>query len=107
MTLDEILGRLGALPDKDRDEVKAAALEATKGRYFVPNIGPQTDAYLVKPTRCSTAAGRRRLGRSPGKGDAVVMCLAEGNAAQRKLLRGSRVEQSTANMGYSKLKKRR
>ena len=30
---------------------------------------------------------RKRLGRSPGKGDAVVMCLSEGNAAQRKLLR--------------------
>ena len=32
------------------------------------------------------------------------MCLAERNTARRKLLRRCRVEQSTANMGYSKLK---
>ena len=51
MTLDEILSRLGALPEKDRNEVKAAALEVTKGRYFVPNIGPQTIAFL-----CSSMA---------------------------------------------------
>jgi hypothetical protein len=50
---------------------------------------------------------RRRLGRSPGKGDAVVMCLSEGNAAQRKLLRGYRPQQSIANMAYALLKRRR
>jgi hypothetical protein len=50
---------------------------------------------------------RKRLGRSPGKGDAVVMCLSEGNTAQRKLLRGTRVEQPTANMAYANLKRRR
>ena len=77
---------------------------------------PELRADLAAPTYSVGARGivieskdelRKRLGRSPGKGDAVVMCLSEGNAAQRKLLRGFRAEQSTANMGYSKLKKRR
>jgi hypothetical protein len=27
---------------------------------------------------------RKRLGRSPGKGDAVIMCLSAGDAAQRR-----------------------
>jgi hypothetical protein len=48
---------------------------------------------------------RRRLGRSPGKGDAVVMCLSEGNAAQRKLLRSYVELQATANMGHPRLKR--
>lgn len=46
MTLDEILARLGALPDGDQQEVKGEALKATQRRYFVPNIGPQTQAYF-------------------------------------------------------------
>lgn len=50
---------------------------------------------------------KKRLGRSPGKGDAVAMALSEGNAAQRKLLRGNRIEPTTANYGYSALKRRR
>ena len=37
---------------------------------------------------------------------AVVMCLSEGNAEQRKLLRGHQVQQTTANMGYAALKRR-
>lgn len=48
---------------------------------------------------------RKRLGRSPGKGDAVVMCFAEGNAAQRRMLSGHTVTNlPKANLGYSKIK---
>lgn len=36
---------------------------------------------------------RKRLGRSPGKGDAVVMCLSEGNAAVRREMYTSSVRQ--------------
>jgi hypothetical protein len=36
--------------------------------------------------------------------EAVVMCMSEGNAAQRKLLRGSQTQQTIANMGYARLK---
>lgn len=77
---------------------------------------PELRADLAAPTFEVSARGiliegkddlRKRLGRSPGKGDAVVMCLSEGNAAQRKLLRSSGAEQATANMGHMALKKRR
>jgi len=52
---------------------------------------------------------RRRLGRSPGKGDALVMCLyAGGKSVQRQLLRniGSKMQQY-ANVGYKIAKRRR
>jgi hypothetical protein len=51
---------------------------------------PELRADLCTPTWKLTARGilleskddiRKRLGRSPGKGDAVVMCWSEGNAA--------------------------
>jgi hypothetical protein len=51
---------------------------------------------------------RRRLGRSPDDGDAIVMCLAEGNRAAaaelRRTQRGERPER--ANVGYEHLKRR-
>lgn len=52
-------------------------------------------ADLAAPTFEMTISGilledkddlRKRLGRSPGKGDAVVMCLSEGDAAKRSML---------------------
>lgn len=46
---------------------------------------------------------RKRLGRSPGKGDAAVMCLSEGNAAVRRQLGGTR--QPNVILGYAKAKK--
>ena len=58
---------------------------------------PELLADLTAPTYEPTARGilveekkkiRERIGRSPGKGDAVVMCMSEGNAAVKKMLRG-------------------
>jgi len=46
---------------------------------------------------------RKRLGRSPGKGDAAVMCMDAGSAARRRLLGGKHPE---VNIGYAKLKER-
>jgi hypothetical protein len=50
---------------------------------------------------------RRRLGRSPDDGDAIVMCLSEGTRAAaaelRRTQRGERPER--ANVGYAHLKK--
>ena len=54
---------------------------------------PELRADLAAPTYEVRANGllieskenlRKRLGRSPGKGDAAVMCLSEGNAAVRR-----------------------
>lgn len=77
---------------------------------------PELRADLAAPTYEVGARGilieakediRKRLGRSPGKGDAAVMCLSEGNAAQRKLLARSGSLQTTANRGFEHLKTRR
>ena len=43
--LDDIVKRLGALPKDDRNEVAAEALAATKDVRFIPNPGPQEDAW--------------------------------------------------------------
>lgn len=48
---------------------------------------------------------RARLGRSPDRGDAVVMALAEGNAAVRKQM-ASRPMQTTANLGRPAMRRR-
>lgn len=56
---------------------------------------PELRADLASPTYEVGARGilvenkdelRKRLGRSPGKGDAVVMCMSEGNVAIRRAL---------------------
>jgi hypothetical protein len=50
---------------------------------------------------------RKRIGRSPDKGDAVVMCLAEGQAYLKKeLMRSRSGETMRANLGYANLKRR-
>lgn len=46
--LDDILARLGALPDDAKREAEKLALDATAGMKWVPLPGPQTDAYLSK-----------------------------------------------------------
>src|SRR5690606_20483598 len=45
-TLDDLLGRLNAMPARDRQEFESIALKATDGMDWVPNVGPQTDAYF-------------------------------------------------------------
>jgi hypothetical protein len=76
---------------------------------------PELRADLAAPTYEVTARGllieskddlRKRLGRSPGKGDAVVMALSCGDAAVKRELNRSSL-QTRANVGYANLKKRR
>lgn len=52
---------------------------------------------------------RKRIGRSPGKGDVAVMCFAEGNVAVAKAIRERSVASrpAYANVGYSQHKRRR
>lgn len=75
---------------------------------------PELRADLAAPTYEVAARGilieskddlRKRLGRSPGKGDAVVMCLSEGNTAVKRALNNSGPRQTQANMGYAATKK--
>jgi hypothetical protein len=75
-------------------------------------------ADLAAPSYEVTARGilieskediRKRIGRSPGKGDAAVMCLSEGNKAVRKRLRGGgRAGElpTSQNVGHSNMKRR-
>jgi hypothetical protein len=44
--LDDVLDRLTALPEAERQSVIGEAMEQTKHMRFVPLPGPQTDAYL-------------------------------------------------------------
>ena len=76
---------------------------------------PELRADLAAPTYEVSARGilieskddlRKRLGRSPGKGDAVVMCLSEGNTAVKRALNPSSL-QTRANIGYSSIKRHR
>lgn len=78
---------------------------------------PELRADLAAPTYSVSARGivieskdelRKRLGRSTGKGDAVIMALSTGDMAVKKLAaRKHGALQQTASMGYSALKSRR
>ena len=77
---------------------------------------PELRADLTAPTYEVTDRGiriegkdeiRARLGRSPGKGDAVVMCLSEGTAAVMKAMQrdgGAHGLQTMSVRGYQSLK---
>ena len=45
-TLDALLERLGALPEEERAEAVNIAVEQTKDLIWIPNPGPQTEAYF-------------------------------------------------------------
>lgn len=67
MLLDDILARFDALPKNVQEQVKRDALEATKGRRFVPNPGPQTEAL-------KSEADELFFGGSAGGGKSALLC---------------------------------
>lgn len=78
---------------------------------------PELRADLAAPTYSVSARGiiieskddlRQRLGRSPGKGDVVVMALSSGDqAVKRQASRHAGALPTTANLGHAHLKRRR
>jgi hypothetical protein len=71
---------------------------------------PELRADLTAPTWKLTARGilieskddiRERLGRSPGKGDAVTMCLSEGNKAAQRQQRSGLGREPRVVLGHS------
>lgn len=46
--LDEMIGRYGALPKDKQEQLARDALAATDGLSWIPNPGPQTQAYYCK-----------------------------------------------------------
>lgn len=45
LLLDDLIGRLNALPVEERKEIERLAEEATRGLKWIPNPGPQSDAF--------------------------------------------------------------
>lgn len=79
MTLDEILQKLAQLPDDKRREVEQSALEATRHMIWVPNPGPQTDAYM-------TLADETFYGGQAGGGKTDLACGLALTAHKRSLI---------------------
>lgn len=46
--LDDIIGRLQGMAPQDKAEITKAAVEATRDLIWIPNPGPQTDAFFSK-----------------------------------------------------------
>lgn len=67
MQLDEVLAALGALPAKERAELEKLALEGTAAHLFVPNIGPQTEAWFSE-------ADETFYGGAAGGGKTALLC---------------------------------
>jgi hypothetical protein len=78
--------------------------------------GPEVRADLAAPHWELTARGiqveskmdiRKRIGRSPGKGDAIVMCLSEGQAVITRELHRASHKPPRVILGYEKSKRGR
>jgi len=46
LSLDDLVARLAGLPAKARAEIEREAVKATAGLAWLPNVGPQTQAYF-------------------------------------------------------------
>ncbi|MCM2441183.1 hypothetical protein HGO34_15785 [Agrobacterium vitis] len=64
MNLDDVLAAFGALDEDQKDELKAMALAQTGQQRFVPNPGPQTEAWFSEADELfygGGAGGGKRL----------------------------------------------
>lgn len=66
-TLDDILARYGALPSSKQKEIMAAANAAVGSRIWLPNPGPQTDAFFSE-------ADQLFYGGQAGGGKSDLIC---------------------------------
>lgn len=88
MQLSEILEALNVLPEDQRQRVVKDALEATKGRRFIPNPGPQTEAYFCEADELFYG------GQAGGGKSALMMGLALEEHKRSLLLRRTSKEAS-------------
>jgi hypothetical protein len=77
--LDAIIERVAGLPPKDRAQVEKDAFEATKAMKWIPNPGPQTDAYFSK-------ADVLLYGGEPGGGKSQLLLGLAFNEHERTLV---------------------
>src|SRR5690348_15664312 len=78
-TLNEYIEVLDAMPEAERQAAIADALEATKGEVWVPNPGPQTEAYFSK-------ADVLLYGGEPGGGKTQLLLGLAFSCHQRSLV---------------------
>jgi hypothetical protein len=67
MSLDDMLAQFGALPEQAKKVIESDALKATARRCFVPNTGPQTQAYFSE-------ADEVFYGGGAGGGKSALLC---------------------------------
>lgn len=79
MDLAEVVRVIGGLPEKDREALTREALAATKSMLWLPNPGPQTDAYFCE-------ADEILFGGEPGGGKSQVIIGLSLNEHERSLL---------------------
>jgi hypothetical protein len=79
MQLEEVLKALNGLPPAARAEVEREALEATKHLKWVPNPGPQTEAYFSE-------ADCLLYGGEPGGGKSQLILGLAFNCHERSLI---------------------
>lgn len=78
-SLDAILERVAGLPPKEQEVIRQQAFEATKSMRWIPNPGPQTDAYFSK-------ADVLLYGGEPGGGKSQLILGLAFNCHQRTLI---------------------
>lgn len=90
--------------------------EQSGGAVLALPPDPELRADLAAPTYEVTMKGikiekkediRKKLGRSPGKGDAVVMCVSEGQRAVLRAAGSGRRSSLKNNMGHDAARRRR
>lgn len=77
--LDEIIEKLNLLPQKEREALTRQALQQTQGLKWVPNPGPQTEAYY-------TDADELFYGGQAGGGKSALSCGLAVTAHERSLI---------------------
>src|SRR5512147_435451 len=78
-TLDELIAKVASLPPKEQAALYKGAVEQTKTMKWVPNPGPQTQAYFSK-------ADVLLYGGQPGGGKSQLILGLAHNEHQRSLV---------------------
>jgi hypothetical protein len=78
-TLDDLLARVAGLPAAQQEQVRAEVVALTKSMKWVPNPGPQTDAYFSK-------ADVLLYGGEPGGGKSQLILGLAFNEHQKTLI---------------------
>lgn len=77
--LDDLLGRLNALPAATKDQVVKDAMAVTQGMKWIPSPGPQTEAYF-------SLADCLLFGGEPGGGKSQLILGLAFNCHERSLI---------------------